>query len=165
EILRVASRAVVITVPHEPKKVIETTIRKNISHGHIHNFVKESFDFLKTKGYHIFSKRLINPLLMIPCVLIQAMPAEDTVGTPNIYVKFYNLLLPLLRNLFPDKLASLLIACLIRFDEFICKILPLDHSILILIFKDKKMLRKRKVKKISAYTIMNTKVPYHVPRK
>lgn len=165
ELLRVASGAVVITVPHEPKKVIETTVRRNIPHGHIHNFVKESFDFLKTKGYHVFSRRLINPLLMIPCVLIQAMPAEDTVGTPNIFVKFYNLLLPLLRKLFPDKLASLLIACLIRFDEFICSILPLYHSILILILKNRRMLRKRRVKKISAYSIMNIKVPYYVLRK
>jgi SAM-dependent methyltransferase len=165
ELLRVAGGAIIITVPHEPKKVIESTIRKNLPHGHIHYFVKESFDFLKKKGYHIFSKRIINSLLMFPCVAIQAMPAEYTVGIPKFFVELYNSCLPLLRKIFPDKLASLLIASLIRFDEFICRVLPLYHSILILILKNEGMLCKRKGQGISAYKIINMNVPYHFLQK
>ncbi|UCB56652.1 MAG: class I SAM-dependent methyltransferase [Candidatus Omnitrophota bacterium] len=63
ELLRVAHKAVVITVPHEPKELIDKIIEEQIPHGHIHCFNLESFDFLESKGYQVFNKKMISPHL------------------------------------------------------------------------------------------------------
>jgi len=165
ELLRVASGAVVITVPHEPKKVIEDNIRKKLPHSHVHNFIHNSFDFLKTKVYHIFSKRMISPLLLIPGILIEAMPAEYTASIPKRFIYTYNACLPILRRLFPTKVATFLISFLVRLDEFICKFLPLYHSILIIILKNEGILHKRKIQNVSVNRIINMKIPYYYMQK
>lgn len=63
ELLRVANKAVVITVPHEPKEIIDKIIKEEIPHGHIHYFNLESFNFLKSDGYHILSRKMVSPHL------------------------------------------------------------------------------------------------------
>jgi ubiquinone/menaquinone biosynthesis C-methylase UbiE len=42
ELLRVAGRAVVITLPHEDRAVIEKNVEKQLPHAHIHNFTLDS---------------------------------------------------------------------------------------------------------------------------
>ncbi len=57
ELLRVAAKAIIITVPHEPKEHTENNKLKKIIHGHIEAFTLKSFDFLKDYGYFVFSKK------------------------------------------------------------------------------------------------------------
>ncbi len=63
ELLRVAGKAVVITVPHEPGEVIGQIKKEKIPHGHIHYFDLKSFNFLKSDGCHVLSRKMISPVL------------------------------------------------------------------------------------------------------
>ncbi|OGX17593.1 MAG: hypothetical protein A3K83_00485 [Omnitrophica WOR_2 bacterium RBG_13_44_8b] len=62
EIIRVARKAVIITVPHEAQSVIETVIRNRVPDGHIRAFDMHSFDFLKDR-YQIITGKMISPRL------------------------------------------------------------------------------------------------------
>lgn len=163
ELLRVAGKAVVITVPHEPKEVIDKNIKEEIPHGHIHSFDLESFNFLKSEGCHILSRRIISPLLEIPSVLIEAMPREyhKNMKYPKIFIDIYNTCVPILRKLFGKTTA----AFLIRLDDFVLKFTSSYNAILFIILKDNSANRKEQILNISAYRIINFAVPYHYLKK
>lgn len=165
ELLRVASKSVIITVPHQSTKFIEDNIRKKIPHGHIHNFNLQSFNFLKTKGYLVFSKKMVSPLLKIHRGLIEAMPLEynkKDLRREKIFKDVYNASLPLLRRLFNKKAACFLL----KLDEFISKWSPLYGSIIItIILKNDALLDKRKIHDISPDLILNMEVPYYYIKK
>lgn len=61
ELLRVAAKSVIITVPHDPREAIENNIRKEKIHGHRWAFDINSFSFLEERGYSVFSKKMLSP--------------------------------------------------------------------------------------------------------
>ncbi len=62
ELIRVARKALIITVPHEPQSVIETVKKRQVPDGHIHAFDVCSFDFLKGK-HQVMTRKMISPHL------------------------------------------------------------------------------------------------------
>lgn len=72
ELLRVAKKAVVISVPTEPIAAVSYNIKKKVPHGHIHSFNIKSFDYLKDKGYKVIIKRINSVFINIPDGLIRA---------------------------------------------------------------------------------------------
>jgi len=154
ELLRVAGKAVVITVPHQSKEVIDENIRKEIPHAHIHSFDLESLNFLKSAGYHVLSRRMRSSLLRIPKVLIEATPIEDCERTR---CRIYNAAVPILRKILGKRAA----AFLIRLDGFVCKFASPYDGILFIILKDNRYWTKGKKQNISVYSILNFAVPYH----
>ena len=159
ELLRVAGKAVVITVPHQPKEAIDKNIREEIPHGHIRSFNLESFNFLKSATCNILSGRMTTPLLMIPNILTGAMPREyhKNMKYPKIFADIYNACVPILRKLFGKKTA----AFLMWLNLFFCKFTPFYSSILFIILKDNGAYTKEQVLNIPAYRILNITVPYH----
>jgi SAM-dependent methyltransferase len=93
ELLRVAARAVVITVPHDPKESIEDNIRKKKIHGHIRVFSLESFNFLKAKGYRVFSKKMLSPYTHLP-ILSRLLNKKLVVAFLTTFDEFASRLLP-----------------------------------------------------------------------
>jgi 2-polyprenyl-3-methyl-5-hydroxy-6-metoxy-1,4-benzoquinol methylase len=93
ELLRVAAKAIIITVPHEPKEVIEENIRKKINHGHIRSFTAESLNFLKTKGYRIFSKKMLSPYTYLP-ILTRYLDKKLVAAFLTTFDEFASKLLP-----------------------------------------------------------------------
>ena len=163
ELLRVARKAVVLTVPHEPKEVIDKNIEEEIPHAHIHSFDLESFNFLKSQyGYHVLSKKMISSLLKIPAVLVEAMPREHHSSSryPRVLIDFYNVVVPILRKVFGKKTA----AFLIRLDEFVCNFAHSYNALLFIILKDERCWITKETQNISAYRIINFRVPYHYLR-
>ncbi len=63
ELLRVAGTAVVITVPHEDREIVDRVRKEKIDHGHLHHFETHTFDYMQSYGYHIVKERMISPLL------------------------------------------------------------------------------------------------------
>ncbi|HOU35735.1 MAG TPA: class I SAM-dependent methyltransferase [Candidatus Omnitrophota bacterium] len=63
ELLRIAGRAAVITVPHEDREVVDRVIREKIAHGHLHHFDVDTFDYLKPEGYRVITEKMISPFL------------------------------------------------------------------------------------------------------
>ena len=93
ELLRVARRAVVITVPCEPPAVIERNLREQIPHAHIHALHLRSFDWAHELGYEVRAQKLLSPLLYAPGVLVDATPRPSR----SLLARSYRALCPLLR--------------------------------------------------------------------
>ena len=53
ELLRVARKAVIVTVPHDGPEAIAANIRNKVPHGHIHDFTLESFQALVPPGCEV----------------------------------------------------------------------------------------------------------------
>lgn len=162
ELVRVASKAVVITVPHEPKEVIDKNIEERTPHAHIHSFDLDSFNFLRTDGYHTVSRKMVSSFLTIPTALLEAMPADsDGTRYPKILLHIYNACVPILRKLFGKNAA----AFLIRLDAFVCRFTASYNAAIVLILKDSRYWRKQGIRNIEPYQIIDYTVPYHYLKK
>ena len=128
ELLRVSRKAIVITVPHEPKETVDKIKKEGIVHGHIHHFDLESFNFLKAEGCQVIAQKMISPRLK--------------------KFSLYHL---------GKKAASLQI----RAHEFVCQFTPSYNAILFVILKDGVFWSTKATCNISAYQIINLKVPFH----
>lgn len=104
ELLRVARRAVVITVPCEPRAVVERNIRERIPHAHIHALDRRSFDWTSAGGCTVQVEPLLSPLLHVPGVLVDATPRAGRSSVASAY----NALCPWLRALFGRRSAEFL---------------------------------------------------------
>ena len=162
ELLRVAKKAVVITVPYESQKAIKKNNKDEVPHAHLHNFNLNSFDYLKLKNYQLFKKRMVNSLLRIPMILIGAQRKENLESTryPKVFIEVYNFLVPVLERIFGKKSVILLV----KLNDFICKFIPFHHYILFVILKDKNSWNKKNSRKISFSEVLNIIVPYHYLR-
>jgi len=63
EMLRVARKAVVITVPHEAAELTERNRRSQPDHAHIHSFDLDSFSGLDPRSVRVLSWKVLSPLL------------------------------------------------------------------------------------------------------
>jgi len=159
ELLRVARIGVIITVPHEPKHLTEENIEGDVPHAHIHNFKLDSLEFVREKyGYSVLSKPLISPFIRIPAAIVEAMPRnpDELREIPRIAIKAYNAVVPVLRTVFGKRVG----AWLMRYDEFLCRLLGRHTALLFVIIKDNASwgLMSRR---ISPLDILNFGVPFH----
>jgi SAM-dependent methyltransferase len=162
ELLRVASKAVVITVPHEPIRKIKENIDRKIPHGHINSFKPGSFDFLREEGYRVIGRRFISRLLRIPQALLEAMPAEgDNERYPAWLVTGYNLYSSLSDRIIPDALRKRVVALMMPADETLCRFLPCYEGLVFVILKDKACASTERRRHFSADQILDTCVPYY----
>jgi ubiquinone/menaquinone biosynthesis C-methylase UbiE len=159
ELLRVARKAVIITVPHEPREIIVKNAKTEIPHAHIHSLDLESFNFLELDGHQVISEKMISPLLRFPTVLAEAIPREyhNKKKYPKILADIYNAGIPILNKIFGKKTA----AFLIQMDDFVCKFTSSYTGILFIILKDRRCFTKEEISNISAYQIINFAVPYY----
>ncbi|MEM7226110.1 MAG: class I SAM-dependent methyltransferase [Pseudomonadota bacterium] len=76
ELLRVARRAVVITVPHDSIDHVEGIIAAGEMHGHIHHFDVDSFDYLRARGYQVLVRKIVShaPEILWPGYLMECDP-------------------------------------------------------------------------------------------
>ncbi len=74
ELLRIARKAVVITVPHETPEQVADTVKREELHGHIHYFDLKSFNYLKARGYSVHVEPILSlkRLRRITAVLMEA---------------------------------------------------------------------------------------------
>ena len=144
ELFRVASKAIVITVPHEDEAVIRENIKNGIPHGHIHNFTPNSFNFLEFKGYTVISKKIISRYFRL-------------IIEPELKYPQNSGCIGLIKKIFGKKIASFII----KLDDLFVKFGKRFDGILFVILKDKKALLEHKKKKISAHQIISIEVPYY----
>lgn len=139
ELLRVAAKAVIITVPHESRKKIERNIRENIPHAHIRTFDTRSFAYLAKQGYLIISNTMICTCLEFFYFIAEAMP--KAVNRHKLLTGVYNLCIPLLQRIFNPRAVD----CLIRLDSFFCKLFRCYSGVVFLIVKDAKAYTKNQL--------------------
>ncbi len=157
ELLRIASRAVVISVPHEPQEVVDRNIREKIPHAHIHSLTLESFDYLRKEGYEVHAEPLLSPLGYVPSVLVDGIERLSD-GPPPLTTRLYNAVCPLLRSLFGRGSAK----ALMRFDSVASR-LPSYRGVLVTVIKDKSCLRTRPGRAVTPSDVVDFAVPFHQP--
>lgn len=160
-LLRIAKKAVIVTVPHESKEAIENNIKQELPHAHIHNFDVNFFDYLK-KGYkyQIFVKRINIPKLAFFSVLLEGTELNEDLKNqfPKILFDFSKVSFVILRKFFLNATA----AFLIQLDNYLCNHFRTFYGgILFIILKDNQSYSKKELKKISASKILNITVPLY----
>lgn len=158
ELLRVATKAVVVVVPCEDRARIERNIREKIPHAHIHGFTLSSFDFLKSQGYDIIRKGIgSRSLIFFSDYLIEPYPRQRREGIARYLKSFVDIcVVPILKRMYGSRIASLVL----NLDGLICNLLSY-RFMLFTILKDKSCYHQKEMQKISASQILNLTVPYH----
>ncbi len=162
ELIRVARKAVVITVPHESPELIERNITgKGKGSSHVHSFDLNSLDHLE---YPVIATGFYSPslLLRISARIIEAVPRKhnENMKYPKIVIHGYNAFIPVLRKICGKRVASLLI----RLDELVCKYTSPYNGVSYVIIKDPTVEKKRSVK-VSPRYLMDFSIPYHYLKK
>ena len=159
ELLRVAKKAVVISVPHDSEKQVALNKENREIHGHIHYFYDERFDYLHAQGYTVIKKKIVSPLLTMPTALIDGMPRTHNPlwKHPKIFTSIYNCMIPFCRKCFGQKSAELFM----YLDRFMCKIVPLSKAYIFLILKEKDCFYHEPVRSVTARQIIGASVKPH----
>lgn len=123
ELLRVARRAVLITVPHEDPELTEAHREQEDMHAHIHAFDLQTFDAW-ARDYAVSSRPLVSTRLKWPRLLLEAQPREGGGRAPAWAVTAYNRLVPAIRPLS----TVWTIARLLELDERLCARYPQDYA-------------------------------------
>lgn len=160
ELLRVCSKAAVVTVPHEPKEAIEKNIRESIPHAHIHSLDTDSFDFVIPRGFKVISRRHDSPYLKRIRRIVEAKKKEESKSYPPFVVSLYNYFLSILRFVLGRKSAGILV----ELDDFVSNLFPSYAGMSFIILKDDVCYSRNKKKKIRARQIIGFEVPYHYLR-
>lgn len=162
ELLRVARKAVLITVPHEPREVIEKHIQDEEIHSHIHAFDLESFSFLKSSGYDVISKKIMSQFSVdIAAKIIdrELMPKNIEMARPfkKVLLSIANLFLQIANRILNKRTAALII----QLDSMVSSFTDSYNAILFTILKDKGCLEEKQTRHISAYQIVNFRRPLY----
>jgi SAM-dependent methyltransferase len=163
ELVRVAKRAVVITVPKESRDQVERNIREKVPHGHIQALTLSSFDWLEPEGIKVIGRPISSRgLLNLPIKLVAA--EEDrrlrrgVLGKVRTYVH-NRLLVPLARGLFGKRAA----AAVIEMDDVRSASRPNSRGLLFILVKDPTAIRDQPVP-VSPMQVLDFEVPYHHPQ-
>ncbi len=160
ELMRVCKKAVVITVPHEPKEIIENNIKQNEPHAHIHSLDTNSFDFAIPTASEIVSRRFHNPVMKIACRLADAMKKEEIRDYPSFFLHLYNYSVPVFRLLFGNRS----VGTIIKLDDYISNVVPSYSGMAFILLKEPRCYSAHQKKQISIAQILDFKVPYHYIR-
>lgn len=149
ELLRITKNVLVITVPHETKKLVAQNIRNKVPHGHIHYFDTKTLDYIKDRGYNLSYEKTLSSLLILPRVIAEGFKKPDT----KLHFKMYNLFTPIFTKLFGIKTANRLT----NLDIKMTKLFGLYQGITFIIEKNVPI-KKDNVSEIKAENFTGVKV-------
>ncbi len=157
ELLRVARRAVVITVPREPREIIERNIREHHLGAHVHALDAKSFDRLVPVGTRVLMTPMMSSFLKIPFALVEAVPRGQVTRYPRALLSVYNALVPALQWIF-GRSSTLR---LIRLDERLARVASSFSGMLFVLLKDSSCLLDHPRLDVSAERIVDFAVSPH----
>lgn len=164
DLLRVAKKAVVITVPQDSKKLIERNKAAKEIHSHIHHFDLHSFDYLKQEGYRVSAQKIFSSLLVIPSCLVDAQIRvhSENWRHPRIATKIYNLLAAQTKRICGERTAGFLI----WIDRYLCMLFPFHQTNLFVIEKYEDVpMRQMGDKHVRIRDIVGFSVPFYYLKK
>ena len=134
ELLRVARRAVVITVPQDPPQLVADNIRRQIPHAHVHAFTLDSFRDLIPSVYAVQAWGLYSGILRLPYRLVEGRPISL-----EFRGQYEQLLLKALNPVitFADKVMNEgALKMLLKLDDWLAKRFPTQRQLIFVILKD-----------------------------
>jgi len=167
ELLRIAEKAIVMTVPHEPRGRVDETVKREVPHGHINKFHVNSFDYLNKEGYLVLRQKIYSPLLFLPSIFFMeeiprdimrsyAPPGYNRKGILEILLLLYKMLRGVRK--FTGKRTM---AFFLKMDSILCKIIPRYRAILFVIIKDRNIDLQKESPSVSPRRILNIEMPHH----
>lgn len=159
ELLRVAKKAVVITVPQDSKKLVERNRATKEIHSHIHQFNSESFNYLMSEGYTVTVQKVSSSLLVIPACLVDAeiRVHSENWRHPKIATQIYNMLTVFTKKIFGERTTELLI----WLDRYFCMIFQFHQTNVFVILKNRDYLLQKNIKKMPIREIVRFFVPHY----
>jgi len=142
ELIRVAKKAVIITVPHEPVELVAKNVESGELHAHINNFSSASLDHLKSRGFGVVARYYQSQYLFHPSHYI-----EQRRTLPH-------------RPTWPVNL-EMLSALLITVDPYLCKLVGQSYCLQFIILKDKKAWHPQRSKRVSVFDVLKYQVAHH----
>jgi ubiquinone/menaquinone biosynthesis C-methylase UbiE len=162
ELLRVARKAVIITVPHDGPERIAKNIRDKVPHGHLHDFTLESFRDLVPSSYGVKAAGHNSTLLKLPFRLVEgkALDLESRNGIKSPLVKLLNMFIPLCRHFMNETMFKILL----NIDPFLATKLNTYRGVLYLITKDSGSFSAGSHPNLDIDAVLNFRVPlYAIP--
>jgi ubiquinone/menaquinone biosynthesis C-methylase UbiE len=134
ELLRVAKKAVIVTVPHDGPEAIEANIRNKVPHGHIHDFTLDSLARLVGPGCRIRSLGLYSTILRLPFRLMEGrlIDPEARGGVKRMLVAGLNRVLPWFGSLMNERAFKLLL----KIDPFLSSLWGSYRGVVFVITKN-----------------------------
>jgi ubiquinone/menaquinone biosynthesis C-methylase UbiE len=141
ELLRVARKAVIITVPHERPEQVTVNREQGELHAHINAFERNQFDYLLSKGFQIISHQFQSQYIYHPSNFIEH---SRTV----------------INHRFRSFLVEQMAGALLNFDSWVSEMVGVSYALLFVIIKDRSIIRKHSLNKVKIYDILEARVPY-----
>jgi ubiquinone/menaquinone biosynthesis C-methylase UbiE len=158
ELYRVCSKAVVITVPHEPRESIDGNTRDAKPHAHIHSFDFGSFDPILPEASRIMSKGIVSSYLRKINRLVEAEPKRK--GRRRLLLRTQNLFKMFARM----TLGRWALIPLLYADDLLCRLLHSYRAMLFVILKDEDTYMDRPREGCLARRIIEYRVDYYYPQ-
>lgn len=161
ELLRVAKKTVIITVPNETAGQVSEARRVHVPHGHINAFSAASLDHLKGRGWEVFHRRILSSRLNYVRKIIDAdrLSVSGASLLKRIILRFFNLLVPLLRVLGN----RYVVAFSFRLDALFLELFRGHEAHLFLLVRREYINDRAEVKRVSALDILRVSVPLFRP--
>lgn len=160
ELLRVARRAVIVTVPHSGPEEIARNIREKIAHGHIHDFTLDSFKDLVPDNYGVTAIGLHSTILRLPFRLVEGRPidVQSRAGIKRPLIAVLNRLIPWCTSFMNEGAFKLLL----KLDTFLAQRLRTYRQLVFVITKNSASLPPAKLSNADVDALLNFAVPPYV---
>lgn len=157
ELIRVAKKAVIISVPHEQESLTKKNIESEVPHGHINSFSADSLSHLNSNQYQVVSFKILHPLVRFLCLCVDAIPRHSEISVLEIIIKAYNFFVPIFQKLFGQRT----LANLLKLDPWLCSLTPFHDGLIFVILKHTTSLNPKEIRQITPEEIINFKIPYY----
>lgn len=148
ELLRIARKAVVLTVPLETPETVEKNRSEKAPHSHINRFHSDSFEHLKELGYTIRKTEMNESSLLSR----YGRAILDARTLPDAAV-------PVISRV----LGMRSVAIFILMDYWFCQLTHRNEGLLFVLLKDEKSWSDKEKKRIKPTDIVSTAIPlYHM---
>ena len=165
ELIRVARRAVVVTVPHEsPERVAENRAAGE-PHAHINSFDRTSFaGLVREHGLTVTARPIVSPTTRLLSAFVEGTPkrAREPTGDhrmANALVRAYNRVAPISSRLLGPRAEAALLAL----DRPACRVLRAHDALLFTIIKGDDGSPGRPGRRVTGTDVIGVSVPlYHL---
>ncbi len=163
ELLRVARKAVIITVPHEEMSQVAVTHRNLEIHGHIHAFDCQSFDYLASPNVSVTAYPILSKTrrTQVAGLIMEGTPEHLARVTPGRLAWFAQH--PILAKLVFNRYVS---AHFLQEDRAMIEKYPRDgyEGVVAVLVKDPTVWRDMPSRRVRLSSVMGFSVPYHYPK-
>ena len=144
ELLRVARRAVIVTVPYETREQVENNLQSGETHTHIHPFVPEFFDYLKGRVAQVEGKPILGKVFSDCCNSVETLHPQSEESR---------------------KIAAGLVTGLLKLDSSLPSSVSAANGLLFVITKDRSSATEEPLLQVEAGDVLSYSRHYHtLPR-